>query len=483
MSFSIYKKRAASWLMVLTFAALVQTGHPAPAMQTLHKFSPTNSAPQFPLGRLVEGKDGCFYGTTILGGSQSNGVVFKMTAIGELTVLCAMSATNGWGCLNGLTFGSDGDLYGAASAGGLDDQGTIFKITTNGVLTRLFSFTGTNAISATNGGRPDGPLVVMAGEFYGVTEYGGSYGRGTVFRVTTNGALTTLFSFASTNGIAPCGGLVVGGNNNLYGMTSFGGTNGGTEGYGTVFRITTNGSLTTLVNFDGTNGLAPDGRLTLGSDGNFYGITRLGSPYGLVDYGGSSNRGSIFRMTPDGAVTNLVFFSDTNGNGNTPYSLTQGRDGKLYGATRFIGEGRYNTPTNYGTIFCVTTNGELTTLVHFNGANGKNPWIDFTLGSDGNLYAAVGEDAFAVSTDGSAGSIIRLVEPPVLTTISHTNGGTAVTWSSFTNGMYQVEYKSSLAATNWLVLTNSVTATGDTTFLMDAASGAAERYYRVRLLP
>jgi uncharacterized repeat protein (TIGR03803 family) len=486
------RRRPIGLLTGLLLTLVTCSGHAAPVMQTLYKFFPTNSAPQFPFGRLAEGKDGCFYGTTLLGGAQGVGVVFRMTTSGELMTLCPLFATNGLACNNGLTLGSDGYFYGAASGGGLGDNGTIFKVSTNGVLTRLYSFPGTNGLSTTNGSSPAGPLVELAdGFFYGVTEYGGSSSnssRGTIFKISTTGTLTTLFTFSGTNGIHPCGGLTLGNDGNLYGMTSAGGTNSGTDGnngYGTVFRITTNGVLATLVHFDGTNGLFPDGGLALGSDGNFYGITSFGGPDGLVDDGEAPtrNRGSIFRMKPNGELTNLAYFSSTNGNGQFPVAgLTQGRDGRFYGATIFSGDNPNPGLTNYGTIFCISTNGEMNAVVQFNGTNGRNPWIDFTLGSDGNLYGG-GEWFLWPLPDGSAGSSIRLVEPPVLTGISHTNSGATVTWTSFTNGIYQVEYKPSFTQTQWTVLASNLTATGSSTAFTDDSGFASTRYYRVRLLP
>ncbi len=157
---------------------------------------------------------------------------------------------------------------------------------------------------------------------------------GTIFQVTTSGTLTTLVSFNGTNGggnvVVP---LTLGNDGNLYGTTR----SGGSHNDGTVFQITTNGTLTTLVSFDGTNGWAPFG-LTLGSDGNFYGAT---------PYGGIYNEGNVFRMTPSGTLTTLATFNGTNG--AYPYGrLVQEGVGIFYGTTSSGGS------TDNGTVFCLT---------------------------------------------------------------------------------------------------------------------------------
>src|ERR1039457_7178119 len=138
------------------------------------------------------------------------------------------------------------------------------------------------------------------GNFYGTTIEGGSSGVGTVFKVTTNGSLTTLFSFNINNGAIPYGGLVLGKDSLFYG-TAF---EGGTYGDGTMFKITTAGSFTSLTTFNGNNGMFPVAGLVQGSDGNFYGTALEGGVYGY---------GTIFRMTTSGVLTTLASFNNTDG--------------------------------------------------------------------------------------------------------------------------------------------------------------------------
>ena len=127
----------------------------------------------------------------------------------------------------------------------------------------------------TNGALPFGALTMgNDGNFYGTTAFGGSsdypsLGYGTIFQVTTNGTLTAPVSFNFNSGANPHTGLTLGNDGNFYGTTE----NGGSAGHGTVFKVMTNGTLTALVAFNSNNGAYPEAALTLGNDGNFYGTT------------------------------------------------------------------------------------------------------------------------------------------------------------------------------------------------------------------
>src|ERR1043166_7869443 len=155
--------------------------------------------------------------------------------------------------------------------------------------------------SATSGTHPTCRLVEGDnGSFYGTTSYGGSSNVGTIFRFTSSGSLTTVFSFINTNGSYPYGGLALGDDRSFYGVTVHGGTNSFNGAHsGPVFKITTNARLTTRDWCGGTNGCCPDG-ITQGSDGNFYGTTSDGGAYGL---------GTVFKMAMDGPLTPLVSFN------------------------------------------------------------------------------------------------------------------------------------------------------------------------------
>jgi uncharacterized repeat protein (TIGR03803 family) len=468
-----------------------------PALQTLYTFpiGSTNcygAAPQ-----IIEGVDGDFYGTTFRYGLSNNcGTVFKVTKTGVLSVLCSFSGTNGAHPF-GLTQCSDGNFYGVTTEGGdyfdpitlYGGDGTIFKMTSDGTLTTLYYFNSTND----SGSLPNGTLVLgNDGNLYGATEYTGSVfpygpnngtGFGTVFQITTNVVLTTLHTFDGTNGSLPIGGLTLGRDGSFYGVTYFGGNgfqsvqSDNPSGNGTIFKITTNGTFTTLVYFNGTNGLEPVGGLTVGSDGNFYGTTSHGgSDYTGVAFSGS---GTVFKMTTNGALTSFSPFSIKNG-AQPLGRLCQGQDGNFYGTTIQNGKTNLNGGYGYGTIFAITPQGTFTKLTDMDGTNGASPVTDMILSQDGNLYGTMSDAHFNYLVNG--GTFFRLAFSPGVTGIATTNDGVTLSWTSLTNRNYRIEYKSSLLEANWTALATNA-ATDITTSFTDTSTNGMMRFYRVVLLP
>lgn len=285
--------------------------------------------------KLLLAPDGNLYGTTLKGGANNLGTIFRVTTNGVLTTLISFTGTNGLfrGAIPqaGLIDGKDGYFYGTTSAGGVSNTGTVFRVNATGDFASLTSFGGSNGAS------PQTPLLLGPdGNFYGTTREGGTNGNcGTVFRVTAGGALSSLFSFNGTNGFLPGGGLVLGSDGDFYGTTTF----GGTSNWGTIYRLSPTGEFTNLVLFEWTNGSDPYGELALASDGNFYGTTSQGG-------GGTYGVGTVYRLTPSGVLTTLLEFDGTNGNGPVD-GLIVGSDGDFYGTTQFGIGG----PSSRGSVF------------------------------------------------------------------------------------------------------------------------------------
>ncbi len=310
---------------------------------SLYSFTGSNDGAA-PVASLVEGSGGYFLGTTRSGGAGGAGTVFKVDGSGSLTTLHSFNgASDGYGPYAPLVQGNDGYYYGTTLTGGTNGGGgTVFKISDAGDFTSLYSFSnsypeewpkaalvpGSNSgfygctsfgvlftistngtytrlayDSNANGG--DLSEISLAGGsdgfFYGTTGYGSIRGTGKVFKMSSSGALTPLAYFSVTNGILPAAALIRAKDEYLYGTTERGGVNGA-NGYGTIFRISTNGVLTSLYSFKGGNdGGDVVSSLVQGSDGSFYGTTAGGGQNGF---------GTVFRLT---VLPDIQFAVSTNG--------------------------------------------------------------------------------------------------------------------------------------------------------------------------
>jgi uncharacterized repeat protein (TIGR03803 family) len=453
--------RACAAFAVCVAAAITSS---AQTFRTLHSFDLTDGAN--PLGGLVQAADGNFYGTTAVGGANDNclngtlpgcGTIFKVTREGKLTTLYSFCPKSG--CADGsepiaaLLQASNGNFYGTTFLGGANgsNEGSIFKVTPNATPTTLYSFDGSD------GGGPFAPLIQATdGNLYGTTQGGSDStcygGCGTVFKITPGGALASLYTFCSggcADGAQPEGGLVQAANGNFYGTTLAGGDGGACEeggegGCGTVFTITAAGGLTTLYSFcsqsncaDGAN---PGGTLIQATDGNFYGTTPKG---------GASGWGTVFKITPSGALTTLHSFDLTDGAYPWAAGLAQGSDGNFYGTTVYGGA------YLHGTVFKITPGGTLTTLHNFcaqsNCTDGATPYAGLIQATDGSFYGttelgglgtcfdgcgtvfglSVGLGPFVktLPSSGTVGSPVRILGNYLANTTSVTFNGTPATFT------------------------------------------------------
>jgi uncharacterized repeat protein (TIGR03803 family) len=382
----------------------------AQTYQTLFNFNDGNGAA--PNSALIQATDGNLYGTTLDGGTGTWGTVFKVTPTGAFTTIYNFCSTDG--CADGigptgLIQGSDGNFYGTTVAGGILSDGnpcqflfscgTVFKMTPKGVLTTIYTFCSESG--CTDGAYPNALIQAVDGNFYGTTSGGGTvpciffattWGCGTVFKLTPGGILTTLHSFGTQNndGIYPVAGLIQASDGNFYGTTYYGGAGtscwqgGDSPGdtCGTVFKITPTGALTILHSFDASDGGNPKAALLQANDGNLYGTTSLF---------GANSWGTAFKITRSGTLTTLQSFGGANGQ-LPEAALIQAEDGNLYGTTD-------------DTIFKLTTNGLLSILHSLTGAESLAALVQDT---NGKFYGTTLISGDSNACTGGCGTIFRL---------------------------------------------------------------------------
>ena len=310
------------------------------------------------------------------------------------TSLFGFDGTNGY-APESLIQGPNGNFYGTTVQGGASVGGTIFEITPDGQLTTLYNFC--QQADCNDGESPGGLIIGPGGNFYGVTGNGGVYQSGTVFEITPAGELTTLYNFCSqpncTDGSGPIV-LVAGTDGELYGVTVYGGEDGHTNGDGTVFNITPSGQLTTIYNFCSLPNCSDGGdpsSFVLGADGNFYGTT--------ADNHLRNTPGNVFRITPEGKLTVLHRFCSkphcTDGSRSFG-GLVRGGNGNFYGTTYYGGANETSCFQGCGTAFEITPAGQFTTLYNFCSqtgcSDGAGPESPLATDTRGNLYgtASVG---------------------------------------------------------------------------------------------
>jgi uncharacterized repeat protein (TIGR03803 family) len=418
---------------------------------------------------LVQGSDGNFYGMANQGGYYGYGTIYKVTPTGALAVLRNLNgSTDGANPYGALIQGKDGFFYGMTYAGGSKGYGTIFKISSTGAFTLLRTLD-----KNVDGSHPIGDLLQGTdGNFYGMTYSGGAKGFGTIFKMTSAGMLTVLnhLDYYSLNGAVPFGSLIQARDGNFYGLLNY----GGAYGYGTVFKMTPAGAMTALHSFAATDGFAPKGSLLQGSDGAFYGTTSKGGTY---------SAGTIFRITSGGTFTVLRHLNlATDGGaplGNLmiqkgavsalPQSVTTAEDVSKTITLTYAGSGASITysvtgaPKN-GTLSGTGMNRTYIPKANFHGKDSfyfTTTWgcqtsapakvlITITPVNDAPVLAAIGNKtvikgatvtftAGAMDVDAGQTKTFSLVAPPAGATINAING--VFSWTPSTIGTFTVKVR------------------------------------------
>lgn len=367
--------------VLLAIATFILQGSPIAKGQEESKFSvifvfSTPDTGESPQSGVIRDAAGNLYGTTYGDFAPLFGAVFKLDPAGRETVLHRFTdeENDGANPSGGLIRDEAGNFYGNTQYGGTFDRGTVFKLDPAGSLTVLHSFAG-----GADGATPWGSLVRDAtGNFYGITAFGGPSDNGTVFKLDPNGTKTVLHSFTGgPDGSFPLAGLVQDSGGNLYGTAAQGGVTTCPRGCGVVFKLDPTGALTVLHSFTGApDGSYPQGVLTRDAEGNLYGTTFYGGlALGL-------GFGTVFKVDPAGKETLLYKFADHRDGSYPSTGLVRDTAGNLYGTAS--GDGA----VNFGTVFKLDPAGTLTVLHSFDGGawDGAFPSGRLVRDGKGNLY-------------------------------------------------------------------------------------------------
>jgi uncharacterized repeat protein (TIGR03803 family) len=395
--------RLSSWKILFAISAFCVVAAISSSAQTFTSLVKFGHAPSADEPRtLIQGFDGNFYGETRLGVASGQcqsyycGTIFRMTPRGEVTTLysfCTQANCPDGQFPNTLLQAADGNFYGTTLLGGAGGEGTLFRITPAGRFTTLHSFCACLA-----GANPTGLMQAADGDLYGTT-YDAGIGYGTIFKMTTDGRFTTFYTLSVSDGSFPTAGLVQGRDGNFYGTTS---STGGlscfedSEACGTVFRLTSGGSLTTIHKFCNlstacTDGAQP-GQLILGTDGSLYGTT-IGGGNLDCDFNISLlGCGTLFKVTLASGFSTLYTFCSSSdidcADGAYPQALVQGTDGNIYGTASNGGDvSNQNCTNGCGTTFEITAAGTLTTLHTFEFFDGAKP-DPLIQSTNGTFYGA-----------------------------------------------------------------------------------------------
>ena len=396
----LHRTFIAAALLALSGLAAAQANGPV-TETVMNSF--TGSGGAYPgRGAPTLGKDGGLYGVTEQGGANQKGAIYRLAPDGSQTLLYSFIGNgDGVGPTWSLARDAKGNFYGMA---GQDlsgtNRGTVFKITPAGVFTTLhaFDWSGAEGWPA-----PDAVIVGSDGLLYGTAFEGGSNGLGTFFRMKTDGSgFTVLYDFGSgpkdvTQPIYPQGGLTQGSDGNFYGLTVSALLDGFGTGFGTVYRMTPNGTLTPLYFFSDPALEPPIGTPRLDAAGNLY---------FFGDIRDSSLFGRIYKLDPSNTLSTLHQFTIAEGVPAYSGQLLLGKDERLYGTT-YWGGPTGGWDVGPGTVFSLGLDGQFAVLHDFGAeGDGANPEAGLVAAQDGSLW---GTTRIGGST--SNGTAYRLNKP------------------------------------------------------------------------
>jgi uncharacterized repeat protein (TIGR03803 family) len=314
------------WLFAALIALAIQPLlAQAQSYKVLYSFTKNSTAGQYPSSPLVRDPQGNLYGVA-LGGTFGRGIIFKVSSAGDEQVLYSFNGSDGDGDVpDSMSFrDAAGNLFGTTFQGGAYSYGNVFKLDPQGRETVLYSFCPQTP--CTDGTFPGGVIPGKNGALYGITYAGGNFscnitGCGTVFKINRDGHLTLLHAFGGEDGDYPNAGLVLDASNNAYGTTQW----GGAYGRGAVFKVTSSGNETVEYSFEGgADGAYPNGGLVQDAEGNLYGTAYQGGTY---------NYGTIFKLTASGEFAFLYSFQGGKSGANPYADLNLDQQGNIFGVT------------------------------------------------------------------------------------------------------------------------------------------------------
>ena len=383
------------------FGGLGAIFHVTSGISLRNEASFISSEGSFLRAALTSAPDGAMIGTSFEGGSNGDGSIFRLAPDGTFATLVNFTGADGANPYGPVIALADGTMYGTTYKGGSNQRGTFFRLTADGTIEPLIKFGGT--ATDPKGTNPRGALVRSGSDFFGVTEKGGGSDKGTVFKITVNpigstvsATLTTLLEFNTSNGEFPFGGLTDGGDGFYYGTTARGGVNG----FGTFFKISAAGIHTTLTDFTSANPVPSSTLVKAASSVTFYGVSDPTSVEPAVGTG----FGTVFQLTSAGVLTTLhTFTGSSTTDGRNPRGLTLIAPNTLAGVTYGGGGTLFTMPTSPSTPATIYRFDD-----NFVGdVKASRPEAAPTLGLDGAIYGT------AQKSNLGGGAVFRLLNGPV----------------------------------------------------------------------